>query len=128
MTQWTVRCVVVCGLVLAGASLQAHHSLAGSSGLICAGYAPSRAAPGEPAVVFVNEIPSFQIEVRERAAFSEELMVFDASFSEGGHSGGPIFGSGGGVVGAIIESFYAGQQLKARATSLLPLMAHLNFV
>ena len=29
MTKWTVRGVVLCGLVLAGASLQAHHSLAG---------------------------------------------------------------------------------------------------
>jgi len=29
MTKWTVRCVVLCGLVLASASLQAHHSLAG---------------------------------------------------------------------------------------------------
>ena len=29
MTKWTVRCVVLCGLVLAGASAQAHHSLAG---------------------------------------------------------------------------------------------------
>ena len=30
MTKWTVRCVVVlCGLFLAGGSLQAHHSLAG---------------------------------------------------------------------------------------------------
>ena len=33
MTQWTVRCVVLCGLVLAGASLQAHHSLAGAYSL-----------------------------------------------------------------------------------------------
>ena len=29
MTKWTVRCVVLCGLLLASASLQAHHSLAG---------------------------------------------------------------------------------------------------
>jgi hypothetical protein len=29
MTKWTVRLVVLCGLALAGASLQAHHSLAG---------------------------------------------------------------------------------------------------
>ena len=29
MTKWTVRCAVLCGLLLAGASLQAHHSLAG---------------------------------------------------------------------------------------------------
>src|ERR1051325_2617733 len=30
MTRWTLRCVVLCGLVVAGASLQAHHSLAGA--------------------------------------------------------------------------------------------------
>jgi hypothetical protein len=29
MTNWTVRCVVLCGLLMASASLQAHHSLAG---------------------------------------------------------------------------------------------------
>jgi hypothetical protein len=29
MTKWTIGSVVVCGLLLAGASLQAHHSLAG---------------------------------------------------------------------------------------------------
>ena len=29
MTKWTLRCVVLCGLLLASASLQAHHSLAG---------------------------------------------------------------------------------------------------
>ena len=29
MTKWTVRGIVLCGALLAGASLQAHHSLAG---------------------------------------------------------------------------------------------------
>jgi len=29
MTKWTLGCVVLCGLVIAGSSLQAHHSLAG---------------------------------------------------------------------------------------------------
>jgi Family of unknown function (DUF6152) len=29
MTKWTLRCVVLCGWFLAGASLQGHHSLAG---------------------------------------------------------------------------------------------------
>src|SRR6187549_443407 len=28
-TKWTMRCVVLCGLLMATASLQAHHSLAG---------------------------------------------------------------------------------------------------
>ena len=30
MTKWTLRCVVFCGLLIASASLQAHHSLAGA--------------------------------------------------------------------------------------------------
>jgi hypothetical protein len=29
MTRWTVGCVVACGLLVAGASVHAHHSLAG---------------------------------------------------------------------------------------------------
>ena len=29
MTKWTLGCVVLCGLLIAGVSLQAHHSLAG---------------------------------------------------------------------------------------------------
>jgi hypothetical protein len=33
MTKWTVRCVVLCGWLLAGAALQAHHSLAGAYAL-----------------------------------------------------------------------------------------------
>ena len=33
MTKWTVQCVVFCGLLSAGASLQAHHSLAGAYSL-----------------------------------------------------------------------------------------------
>jgi hypothetical protein len=33
MTKWTVRCVVICGWLLAGASLHAHHSLAGAYSL-----------------------------------------------------------------------------------------------
>ena len=33
MTKWTLRCVVLCGWLLAGASLQAHHSLAGAYAL-----------------------------------------------------------------------------------------------
>jgi hypothetical protein len=33
MTKWTVRCVVMCGWLLAGASLHAHHSLAGAYSL-----------------------------------------------------------------------------------------------
>lgn len=104
----------------------AHHSLAGSSGLVCAGYAPSKSALGGPAVLYINEIPSFAVEVRDRHNLNEEVIVFDAPFSEGGHSGGPIFGSGGGVVGAIIQNFHVGSKLRARGTSLAPIVARLT--
>ena len=33
MTKWTLRCVVLCAWLLAGASLHAHHSLAGAYAL-----------------------------------------------------------------------------------------------
>jgi hypothetical protein len=33
MNKWTVRCVVLCGWLVAGASLHAHHSLAGAYSL-----------------------------------------------------------------------------------------------
>ena len=33
MTKWILRCVVLCGWLLASASLQAHHSLAGAYAL-----------------------------------------------------------------------------------------------
>lgn len=106
----------------------AHHALTGSSGFICAGYSPEQSKSGNKVAMYINEIPSFEVEVRERANLLEELVVFDASFSEGGHSGGPIFGAGGGVVGVIIQNFYAGDKLKARGTSVAPLISRLSFL
>ena len=61
MTKWTVRCVVLCGLVLAGASLQAHHSLAGV-------YALGKEAKvsGEfKAFRFVNPHSSMKLDVKQ---------------------------------------------------------------
>ena len=60
MTKWTVRCGVLCGLVLASASLQAHHSLAGV-------YALGKEAKvsGEfKAFRFVNPHSSMKLEVK----------------------------------------------------------------
>ena len=62
MTKWTVRCVVLCGLVLASASLQAHHSLAGV-------YALGKEAKvsGEfKAFRFVNPHSSMKLEVKNQ--------------------------------------------------------------
>jgi len=61
MTKWTVRCIVLCGLVLAGASLQAHHSLAGV-------YALGKEAKvsGEfKAFRFVNPHSSMKLDVKQ---------------------------------------------------------------
>jgi Trypsin-like peptidase domain len=104
----------------------AHHAFAGSKGLICAGFAPSKSTH-ELGTMLVNHIPAFTTELRERQGFNEELVVFDAPWSEGGHSGGPIFGEGGGVVGVIVQNYREGETLKARGTSLAPLITELRF-
>jgi S1-C subfamily serine protease len=104
----------------------AHHAFAGSNGLICAGFAPSQSTP-QLGTMLVNHIPAFAVQVRERQGLNEELIVFDAPYSEGGHSGGPIFGEGGGVVGVIIQDYSENGTKKARGTSLAPLIAELRF-
>ena len=61
MAKWTVRCVVLCALVVAGASLQAHHSLAGV-------YALGKEAKvsGEfKAFRFVNPHSSMKLDVKK---------------------------------------------------------------
>lgn len=103
----------------------AHHSFAGGEGLICTGFAPS-SPDCTGGKILVNSIPRFSVESRGRGTFTEELVVFDAPYSEGGHSGGPIFGVGGGVVGVIIQNFPGATTLQARGTSLAPLLSHLK--
>lgn len=62
---------------------------------IFAGYTPSKSS------IYVNEIARFEIQVRERTGYNEDTIFFDAPDAEGGHSGGPVFGEGGSVIGAI---------------------------
>jgi Family of unknown function (DUF6152) len=75
MTKWTVRCVVLCGLVLAGASLQAHHSLAGV-------YALGKEAKvsGEfKAFRFVNPHSSMKLEVKNADGSATEWSFVGGS-------------------------------------------------
>ena len=104
-----------------------HHQLAGTKGLISGGYSPSKKHPNGKPVVNLVHIKSFKEETRERAALNEETIVFEAPESEGGNSGGPIFDSGGSVVGAVIQNFWSGDVLFARGTSIIPLTNHLSF-
>lgn len=100
----------------------AHHGFAGQNGLIVAGYAPSRAL-GNARSVLVNRIESFQMETRERTTGNEEVVIFQVGLTESGSSGGPVLGSGGGVVGVVIEAWESG----GRATVVEPLLRQLAF-
>ena len=75
MTKWTLRCVVLCGLVVAGASLQAHHSLAGV-------YALGKEAKvsGEfKAFRFVNPHSSMKLEVKNQDGSAVEWSFVGGS-------------------------------------------------
>ncbi len=75
MTKWTLRCVVLCGLVLASASLQAHHSLAGV-------YALGKEAKvsGEfKAFRFVNPHSSMKLDVKNADGTTTEWSFVGGS-------------------------------------------------
>jgi Family of unknown function (DUF6152) len=75
MTKWIVGCVVLCGLVLASASLQAHHSLAGV-------YALGKEAKvsGEfKAFRFVNPHSSMKLEVKNADGTATEWSFVGGS-------------------------------------------------
>lgn len=103
-----------------------HHTFSGSNGLVVAGYKPSQNTL-QGLTVEVNRITSFSMECRERIDGTEDLVVFDSSFAESGHSGGPVFGSGGGVVGVVIQQFTGDGGPRARATAIGPLLSQLVF-
>jgi S1-C subfamily serine protease len=104
----------------------AHHEFVGKEGFITVGYKPSKNTANGFSVE-ANTVPSFTIELRERADGNEEVLIFPANFAEGGHSGGPVLGAGGGVVGVIIEDFSNAEGQFARASSIKPLLDRLAF-
>jgi len=75
MSKWTLGCVVLCGSLLAGASLQAHHSLAGV-------YALGKEAKvsGEfKAFRFVNPHSSMKLDVKNADGTSTEWSFVGGS-------------------------------------------------
>lgn len=105
----------------------AHHKFAGSDGLIAAGYTPSKTVEQHGLTIVVNNVPVFVMEQRERPEGVEELVVFEVDFAESGHSGGPVLGLGGGVVGVVIELFERDAVRRVRATAIEPLLRELTF-
>ena len=75
MTKWTVRCVVLCGLVVAGASLQAHHSLAGVYAL----GKEAKVSGAFKAFRFVNPHSSMKLEVKNADGTNTEWSFVGGS-------------------------------------------------
>ena len=75
MTKWTVRCVVLCGLVLASASLQAHHSLAGVYAL----GKEAKVSGAFKAFRFVNPHSSMKLDVKNADGSTTEWSFVGGS-------------------------------------------------
>ena len=75
MTKWTLRCVVLCGLVLASASLQAHHSLAGVYAL----GKESKVTGAFKAFRFVNPHSSMKLDVKNADGSNTEWSFVGGS-------------------------------------------------
>jgi uncharacterized protein DUF6152 len=75
MTKWTVGCVVLCGLVLTGASLQAHHSLAGVYSL----GKEAKVSGAFKAFRFVNPHSSMKLDVKNADGSTTEWSFVGGS-------------------------------------------------
>ena len=78
MTKWTVRCVVMCGALLAGASLQAHHSLAGM-------YAMGKEAKvtgAFKAFRLINPHSSLKLDVKNKDGSTTEWSILGGSVQQ----------------------------------------------
>ena len=78
MTKWTVRCVVLSGLVLAGASLQAHHSLAGVYAL----GKEAKVTGAFKAFRLVNPHSSLRIDVMDKDGKTVEWAIVGGSVQQ----------------------------------------------
>jgi hypothetical protein len=75
MTRWTVRCVVLCGFLVGGASLQAHHSLAGAYAL----GKEAKVTGSFTAFRLVNPHSSLKLEVKNADGTATEWAITGGS-------------------------------------------------
>jgi|SRR6266542_4677957 len=92
-----------------------HERFAGQHGLKYWGYSPKLSEPASlKYTVVVMDVPHYTLdEPKQRDDGVEQVLRFDSPWSEGGHSGGPVLGLGGGVIAVIVE----GHEGWLRATS-----------
>jgi hypothetical protein len=89
------------------------------------GYAPSMSDKvTHNYIVAVVEVPTYECEpARERDDGVEFVLRFESGVSEGGHSGGPVLATGGGVLAVITE----GHVGWVRATEIRALLPYVTF-
>lgn len=99
--------------------------IVGRYGLCYWGYAPTYSDHvNHKYLVAVVEIPEYECEApRERDDGPERVLRFNSDLSEGGHSGGPLLATGGGVVAVITE----GHDGWVRATEIRALLPYVTF-
>ena len=83
MAKWIVGCVVLCGFLLAGASLQAHHSLAGMYAL----GKEAKVAGAFKAFRLVNPHSSMKFDVKNKDGSVTEWSVLGGSVQAIGRLG-----------------------------------------
>jgi hypothetical protein len=75
MTKWTLRCVVLCAWLLAGAALYAHHSLAGVYAL----GKESKVSGAFKAFRLVNPHSSLRVDVKNQDGTTTEWAIIGGS-------------------------------------------------
>ena len=75
MTNWTLRCVVLCGWLLAGAALHAHHSLAGMYSL----GKQAKVSGAFKAFRLVNPHSSLRLDVKNADGSTTEWAIIGGS-------------------------------------------------
>jgi hypothetical protein len=105
-----------------------HERFVAGSGLFTLGYTPSLSSIPGDGNVLVNVLESYVRSDRERRGCVEEIIDFPAPWLEGGHSGGPVLGEGGTVVGVVIDGYDGEPGYRGRATAIHPLLMFLRFV
>jgi hypothetical protein len=95
--------------------------LSGKQGLRYWGYSPTLSdRQNHRYLVAVVDIPEYECEgPRERSDGTEWVLRFPSQVAEGGHSGGPVLGAGGGVV-AILTEGHTGWLRATEVRALLP--------
>lgn len=110
----------------------AHLPVENNEKLFALGYSPT--ASGFDRIQFkMISISKFRKEFRDRDEGTEEIVEFDFNGSEGGNSGGPVFGDGAGIVAVIGHSVEAKEDdtgstlVKVRASSIQSIIDSLEF-